>query len=114
MSLVETLIDRASKNVGSSAELARLLGVPRSKITQWKNGHTRCQPDDMAAIAVYAGFNALNVLALATLEHAKGTPKEKVLQDGLGESLPALVDMHRAGLSDENGLKARVLQCILC
>lgn len=114
MTLVETLIEKAIQQVGSGAELARKLGVPRSKISQWKNGHARCQPDDLAAIGAIAGFNALNVLAAATLEATEGTEKGAVLDAALGKAMKLTDAENKSGSVTKMSLKERLIQCILC
>lgn len=114
MTLVETLIARAIEKTGSGSELARMLGVPRSKITQWKNGHAKCQPDDLAAIGAIAGYNALNVLAAATLEATEGTKKGAVLDAALGKAMKATGYENSGGLTPPKSLKDHLIQCILC
>lgn len=88
--LVETLITKAAKCAGSQKALAEMLGVSETVVSGWKSGKRKMQPDDIAAVAHIAGYNATNFLALATLSQAKGTPKEKVLQEALGESIRQL------------------------
>lgn len=88
--LVETLITKAAKRAGSQKNLAEMLGVSETVVSGWKSGKRKIQPEDVAAVAHIAGYNATNFLALATLNQAKGTPKEKVLQEALGESIRLL------------------------
>lgn len=88
--LVETLIAKAAKIHGSQKAVAEMLGMTPANLSSVKAGKRKIQPDDLAALAHLAGFSALNFLALATLEEAKGTPKEKVLQEALGESIRQL------------------------
>jgi len=108
--LVEILIAKAAERAGSQKLLAEQLGVSQTVISAWKSGQRKIQPDDLAAIAHIAGFNALNFLALATLEEAKGTPKEKVLQEALGESVKEL----QSTLLGTSGRNNQERQCILC
>lgn len=91
--LVETLITKAAKRAGSQKNLAEMLGVSETVVSGWKSGKRKIQPEDVAAVAHIAGYNATNFLALATLNQAKGTPKEKVLQEALGESIRQLESM---------------------
>lgn len=114
MTLVQTLIAKAIEQTGSGSELARRLDVPRSKITQWKNGHAKCQPDDLAAIAAIAGYNALNVLAAATLEATEGTAKGRVLDAALGKLMTTTGYGEIGGLETPKSLKDHLIQCILC
>lgn len=87
MNVTRTLIDKAAKELGSQKALAEKLGVDQNKVSQWKNGHAVIQPDDLAAIAHLAGYNAMNVLAAATIQHAAGTPKGALLDEALGKCL---------------------------
>ena len=96
--LVETLITKAAKRAGSQKNLAEMLGVSETVVSGWKSGKRKIQPEDVAAVAHIAGYNATNFLALATLNQAKGTPKEKVLQEALGESIKQLESMLLDGL----------------
>ena len=103
MTLVETLIAKASEKTGSQAALARELGVHRAQITNWKNGTDKCQPADLAAIAYLAGYNALNVLAAATLKEHEGTQKGVVLNAALGKEIPALTWLNVGGSTTLKG-----------
>lgn len=109
-SLVKTLIERACINAGSAVELAKMLGVKPQRITQWKNGHLKCQPDDMAAIGSIAGYNALNVLAAATLEATEGTAKGAVLDAALGKAMKATGYVNNGGLTPQKSLKDQLIQ----
>lgn len=108
--LVETLIAKAAKIHGSQKAVAEMLGMTPANLSSVKAGKRKIQPDDLAALAHLAGFSALNFLALATLEEAKGTPKEKVLQEALGESIRQLESTLLSGSSGNT----RKIQCILC
>lgn len=114
MTLVITLIEKAAKNLGSQAALARELGVHRAQITNWKNGNDKCQPADLAAIGYFAGYNALNILAAATLKETEGTAKGKVLEAALGKEIPALGCLNASGSTTQNDGNDREIQCILC
>lgn len=110
MNVAKTLIDKASEKLGSQAELARKLGVHRAQITNWKNGNDKCQPADLAAIAYLAGYNAINVLAAATLSEHEGTEKGRVLEAAMGKQIRDQQCLETAGLSP-NQIER---QCILC
>lgn len=109
-SLAKTLIERACINAGSAVELSKMLGVKPQRITQWKNGHLKCQPDDLAAIAAIAGYNALNVLAAATLEATEGTAKGAVLDAALGKAMKATGYASNGGSTPQNSLKDQLIQ----
>lgn len=113
-SLAKTLIEKACIQVGSATALAEMLGVRPQRITQWKNGHLKCQPDDLAAIGAIAGYNALNVLAAATLEATEGTAKGAVLDAALGKAMKATGYANNGGLTPQKSLKDQLIQCILC
>ena len=112
--LVEILIAKAAERQGSKKAVAEMLGVSSSYLSDLKSGRRKIQPDDLAAIAHLAGFNALNFLALATLEGAKGTAKEKVLQEALGESIRQLESTLLSGSTPLKSSNSRDIQCILC
>lgn len=112
MTLVKDLIDKAAKNLGSQAALARELGVHRAQITNWKRGTHVCKPDDLAAIGYFAGYNALNILAAATIKEAEGTAKGKVLEAALGKEIPALGCLNESGSTTQNDGNSRDIQCI--
>jgi len=114
MTLAKTLIEKASEQAGSATALAEMLGVSRQRITQWKNGHMPCQPDDLAAIGAIAGYNALNVLAAATLEATEGTKKGAVLDAALGKVMTVTECVKPCGSSPKMSLKDKLIQCILC
>lgn len=112
--LVETLIAKAAKRQGSQKAVAEMLGISPTVLSDWKSGNRKIQPDDLAAIAHLAGYNALNFLALASLEQSKGTPKGKVLQEALGESIKQLESTLLAGSTPLKSDKDQEIQCILC
>lgn len=108
--LVEILIAKAAERQGSKKAVAEMLGVSSSYLSDLKSGRRKIQPDDLAAIAHLAGFNALNFLALATLEGAKGTAKEKVLQEALGESIRQLESTLLSGSTPLKSSNSRDIQ----
>lgn len=110
MTLVETLIAKAAEKQGSQAALARELGVHRAQITNWKNGSDRCQPADLAAIAYLAGYNALNVLAAATLKEYEGTQKGEVLNEALGKEIPGLKCLNASGSTPQKSANDQEIQ----
>lgn len=112
--LVETLIAKAVEKQGSQKIVAQMLGMTPANLSSVKSGRRKIQPDDLAALAHLAGFNALNFLALATLEGAKGTAKEKVLQEALGESIRQLESTLLSGSTPLKSSNSREIQCILC
>lgn len=107
MDITKLLIDKAAEKLGSQTAVAEKLGISLSKLSQWKGGHAKIQPDDLAAIAYIAGYNAMNVLAAATIQNAAGTPKGELLDEALGK-LSADSERHKKGAS------VRLIQCILC
>lgn len=84
---VQTLIDAASKIVGSKAELARALKVPPQKINSWYSGFCDCAPHDRAALAGFAKQDAVQELVRATLEKTEGTLRGEQLRQVLGKWL---------------------------
>lgn len=52
------LIENAAQRVGSHAELARQLDVPRQRLNDWKSGYRPCPPKAQGQIAELAGANA--------------------------------------------------------
>ena len=103
MDLVKTLIAKAAEKLGSQAALARELGVHRSQITNWKSGTDKCQAADLAAIAYLAGFNAMNILAAATLKEHEGTQKGAVLNAALGKEIQRFLQSNGDGLTEIKG-----------
>ena len=103
MDLVKTLIAKAAEKLGSQAALARELGVHRSQITNWKSGTDKCQAADLAAIAYLAGFNAMNILAAATLKEHDGTQKGAVLNAALGKEIQRFLQSNGDGLTEIKG-----------
>lgn len=82
---VTDLIDKAGKKVGSEYKLAKLFGVPRQRVSNWKTGTATCVPEDRALLAAAAGEDAVQELVRATLEKHAGTPKGDQLMRVLGK-----------------------------
>lgn len=111
--MLKTLIDNAAKMCGSRGELANRLGVVPQHIGQWCSGARKCQPDDIAAIAVIAGFDAMEFLARATVESTDGTKKGELLKKSLGKYLlatGAAIASNGASAASEN--VAHLIRCI--
>lgn len=86
---LNTLMDAASKRVGSDTKLAATLGISRQRISDWRHGRKTCQPEDQAVMAGIAGLNAIEVLARATVQQYEGTAKGDMLMRVLGKSFLA-------------------------
>lgn len=113
---VKTLIDKAAKVCGSKSELARRLGIAQQHVSQWASGSRTCQPEDIAAMAHIAGFDAMEFLARAIVRKAEGTKKGALLKSGLGKYLPAIGAAIATSGTSAAGLEcvAHSIRCILC
>ena len=113
---VQTLIDRAARLCGSKAALAEKLGVMPQHLSQWASGSRTCQPEDIAAMAHIAGFDAMEFLARAIVRKAEGTKKGALLKSGLGKYLPATGEAMNSngGAAEGSSGVARSIRCILC
>lgn len=90
---VKALIDAAAKACGSKAELARELGVPAQRVSDWYAGREPTPIDVRAMLAELAGRSAVSELATAALERAKGKPWYERLSVALGKSAAGAVAM---------------------
>lgn len=86
---LNSLIDKASAIAGSDAALARLLGVQRQRVANWRNGNDTCSPEDCALLAGVAGVDPLAEMTRAMLRKHEGTPKGDRLMRVLGKPLQA-------------------------
>jgi len=78
---LKELIEKASKNAGSDAALARIIGVAQPNIPMWKAGTRPCPPADVALMASVAGLDADEWLVRAVMAKHQGTPKgEKLMR----------------------------------
>ena len=84
------LIDQAKKQAGNDTKLAKLLNTTPSRVSDWRHGRKTCQPEDQAMLASIAGFNAIEVLARATVQQYEGTPKGNMLMRALGKGSLAI------------------------
>ena len=111
---VKTLIDKAAKVCGSKSELARRLGIAQQHVSQWASGSRTCQPEDIAAMAHIAGFDAMEFLARAIVRKAEGTKKGALLKSGLGKYLPATGEAMNSngGAAEGSSGVARSIRCI--
>ncbi len=116
MNEVKTLIDKAAEVCGSRVALARRLGVVQQHISQWSSGDRTCQPEDIAAMAYIAGYDAMEFLARAIVRKAEGSKKGDLLRAGLGKYLPAIGAAIVTSGTNATGLEcvARSIRCILC
>lgn len=89
MSSVVELLTRAAEKAGSEYQVAKVLGIPQSHLSEWKNGKRPCSPEDRARMAALANEDAVQELVRATLEKHRGTKKGDQLFAILGKSLQA-------------------------
>ena len=81
MHTVETLIEAAIAKCGTSAELARQLGVHRSEITDWKNGRRPVSPCSAGLMADVLGLGqdeAQHLCAEATVNCSRPEIRERL------------------------------------
>lgn len=111
---VQTLIDRAARLCGSKGALAEKLGVMPQHLSQWASGSRTCQPEDIAAMAHIAGFDAMEFLARAVVRKAEGTKKGALLKSGLGKYLQATGEAmsSNGGAGEGSSGVARSIRCI--
>lgn len=89
ISLVETLIAKASESAGSDYKLAKLLHVSRFAVSAWKHGKKPCPVADQALMASIAGLDASQWAARALIAQHEGTAKGDALYKALGKALLA-------------------------
>lgn len=83
------LIDKASAIAGSDYALAKMLGVSRQAVSNWRHGHKGCPLEERALLASVAGLDPLAELARAMVTKHEGTKKGDLLMRALGKSLLA-------------------------
>lgn len=122
METLRELIDRAAKEVGTKAELARMLGVPATRLNEWRGGHRPCPAEMVAIIADIAGMPAEEWLIRATLWYAKEKPYFERLRQAVGKAWPrtgagtvtsSLCAVLAVAFGELVGLAAKVPQCVL-
>ena len=86
---LDELIERASGKAGSDYKLAKMLDVPRQRVSNWRHGKQTCPVADVALMADIAGLDAQAWHARATVEQYAGTPKGDKLYRALGKALAA-------------------------
>lgn len=117
--VLRELIDRAAKNTGTKAALARQLGVPPTRLNEWRGGHRPCPPEIVAIIADIAGMPGEEWLARASLWYAKEKPYYDLLVRAVGKYAPPTTGA-AASCSLVGALvlacteAGKVLQCVLC
>lgn len=89
MKLGQTLIDKASKNCGSDAALARKMGIYPADVSNLRAGKRALSPELAAEIAEIAGEDARQAVIDAVIERNLGTKKGSVLKEILGKVLAA-------------------------
>lgn len=87
METLNKLIADASAIAGSEYQVAKILGIPQSHISEWKAGRRSCVPADRARLAGIARQDAVQELVRATLESTEGTKRGEQLQQLLGKLL---------------------------
>lgn len=82
------LINRAAKECGNRAALAKALGVLPHRLSEWEHGKRQIPPEQVAIMADIAGLVAEEWLVRATLLNSKEKPYYERLHQALGKWLP--------------------------
>ncbi len=80
-------IEKASAIAGSDYKLAQMLEVSRQKVSNWRNNHQPCPPEEQAMIAAIAGENPTEALIDAIIRKNEGKPKAARLRALFGRNL---------------------------
>ena len=83
-----SLIDAASAKAGSDSNLARQIGQPPQRISNWRKGRDTCPPEDQALMAAVAGLDPMQTLIRATVRKHEGKAKGDLLMKVLGKLSP--------------------------
>lgn len=83
------LIDRAKSIAGSDYKLAKMIGVPQSRLSNWRHGADTIPPADVALIAEVAGLDPVAWAMKAMVSKYQGTPKGDRLMHAVGKALRA-------------------------
>lgn len=83
------LIDRAQLVAGSYYKLAKLVGLPEQRISDFRHGRRNASPEDCALFAAVAGLDPTQEMARAVLRKHAGTKKGDLLLKALGKPLLA-------------------------
>lgn len=81
------LLDAAKAKAGSDYKVAQMLEVPRSHLSNWRNGIRPIPPEEQAALAELAGFDPVQALCRAHIERHEGTKKGEKLRQLLGKAV---------------------------
>lgn len=118
---LDQLIDKASAKAGSDYALAKMLGVSRSAVSDWRHSRKTCPVGDVALMADLAGLEAEKWVARALVAQYEGTPKGDKLYRVLGKALAAtgavLVSSGASAtviFSTVETWGAYFIRCILC
>ena len=84
---INELIDLAASIAGSDYKLAKMIGVSRMTLSDWRHGRRTATPEDQVLIADIAGLDTQATLARAIVEKHEGTAKGERLMKVLGKGL---------------------------
>ena len=74
------LLDCAAKVTGSDYQTAKMLGVERQMVSNWRTGSRTCSAEDRALLADLAGVDPLAEMLEAIQERWAGKPKGERLR----------------------------------
>jgi hypothetical protein len=86
---INNLIDSAVAKLGSEAAVARYAVSAQTTVQRWRKTGV-CPLDAQIVLAHAAGLNAEEVLRLAVVEAAQGTPRGQRVAKALGISVRAM------------------------
>lgn len=81
------LIEKARAIAGNDSQLAKRLGVPPQRISDWRAERRTATPEDHALLASIAGLDPVAELARAMVKKHEGTAKGDRLMRALGKAL---------------------------
>lgn len=83
------LIEGASDIAGSDYKLAKMMGIPRQHLSDYKHGKRNAQPEDIAILASLQGLDGSAWALRAMVEKHEGTAKGDRLMKAVGKALLA-------------------------
>lgn len=82
---VRNMIQKAAASVGGQNELARRTGYDKGEVSNWASGRKPCPPKAQAVLADLAGFDAMEVIAIALIAQEPHPQRKEALLRALGK-----------------------------
>ena len=114
--MIKNLLDAAKAMTGSDYQTAKKIGVPNTRVSNWRHGKTTMPVADITLVAMTAGLDPVEWCSRAVVAEYEGTEKGAALSEALKKAWLLTGEASTTVTESEtfHKLKLAYIRCILC